>query len=267
MPASYVKPYVKRGKIDAADAEAICEAVAWPTIIKTVEQQAILSLHRTRDFLVRQRTALVNEIRGNMAEFGIVAPQGIARVGDLVVSLVDEGERLLELGRQMLLILAGELEAWGKRVEETEIAILALPRDSDSSRRLAEVPGIEPTTASAIVETVCDVTSFISARHFAAWIGLIPKQNSSGGKQRQGSISKQGDRYLRRLLVLSGTSLIRRARTKVGEGATWLSGLLERRSARLASVAQANKTARIVWALLARGERDHRLTSSAAATA
>ncbi|MDQ2803107.1 MAG: IS110 family transposase [Pseudomonadota bacterium] len=259
MPASYVKPYVKRGKTDAADAEAICEAVTRPTMrfvpIKTAEQQAVLMLHRTRDLLVRQRTMLVNALRGHMAEMGIIAPQGISRVGDLVAALLGEDEaQLPRMARYALRGLVAELEALGERVKEIEGAILAWHKDNEASRRLATIPGIGPITASAIVATVTDPTQFHSARQFAAWIGLVPKQNSSGGKERQGGISKQGDRYLRRLLVLGATAVIRHARTKVTAETAWLRGVLDRRPVRLASVAQANKTARIVWALLARGE-------------
>lgn len=266
MPASYVKPYVKRGKTDAADAEAICEAVTRPTMrfvpIKTAEQQAVLMLHRTRDLLVRQRIMLVNALRGHMAEMGIIAPQGISRVGDLVAALLGEDEaQLPKLARYALRGLASELEALSERVKEIEKAILAWHKDNEASRRLATIPGIGPITASAIVATVTDPTQFHSARQFAAWIGLVPKQNSSGGKERQGGISKQGDRYLRRLLVLGATAVIRHARTKATAETAWLRGVLDRRPVRLASVAQANKTARIVWALLARGESYRSLPS------
>jgi len=259
MPASYVKPYVKRGKTDAADAEAICEAVTRPTMrfvpIKTAEQQAVLMLHRTRDLLVRQRTMLVNALRGHMAELGVIAPQGISRVGDLVAALLGEDEaQLPRVAQYALRGLALELETLGERVKEVEGAILAWHKDNAASLRLATIPGIGPITASAIVATVTDPTQFHSARQFAAWIGLVPKQNSSGGKERQGGISKQGDRYLRRLLVLGATAVIRHARAKITAETAWLRGVLDRRPVRLASVAQANKTARIVWALLARGE-------------
>jgi transposase len=258
MPASYVKPYVKRGKTDAADAEAICEAVTRPTMrfvpIKSAEQQAVLMLHRTRELLVRQRTMLVNALRGHMAELGIIAPQGIARVADLLVVLMGEDEaRLPTLARLALRGLAAELDAVGRRVKEVEAAILAWHKDDEASRRLATIPGIGPITASAIVATITDPTQFHSARQLAAWIGLVPRQNSSGGKQRQGGISRQGDRTLRQLLVLGATAVIRHARTKNTPDTAWLRGVLDRRPARLASVAQANKTARIVWAVLVRG--------------
>ena len=197
MPAYYVKPYVKRGKTDAADAEAICEAVTRPTMrfvpIKSAEQQAVLMLHRTRDLLVRQRTMLVNALRGHMAELGIIAPQGIERVADLLAVLLGEdGAKLPKLARQALQGLAAELEAVGNRVREIDSAIMAWHKENEASRRLATIPGIGPITASAIVATVTDPTQFHSARQFAAWIGLVPKQNSSGGKERQSGISKQG---------------------------------------------------------------------------
>ena len=258
MPPAYVKPYVKRGKNDAADAEAICEAVTRPTMrfvpIKSAEQQAALMLHRVRDLLVRQRTVLINALRGHLAEFGIIAPQGTGRVGELVAAVVGENTDVLpSLARQALLGVVGELQALGDRIVDAEKAILAWHRSSDASRRLATIPGIGPITASAIVATVADPTQFHSGRQFAAWIGLVPRQNSSGGKERLGGISKQGDRYLRRLLVVGATTVIRHARTRSATEAGWLQGLLARRPARLASVAQANKAARVAWALLTRG--------------
>jgi transposase len=253
---------VKRGKTDAADAEAICEAVTRPTMrlvpVKTPEQQAVLMLHRTRDLLVRQRTMLVNALRGHMAELGIIAPQGISRVADLLAVLMGEGgDTMPALARQALQGLATELGALGERITAIEGAILAWHKGSEASRRLTSIPGVGPITASAIVASITDPAQFRSGRHLAAWIGLVPKQNSSGGKQRQGGISKQGDRTLRRLLVLGATTVIRHARTKTTAEASWLKGLLERRPAKLAAVAQANKTARIAWALLTRGGTYH----------
>ena len=256
IPAAYVKPYVKRGKTDAADAEAICEAVTRPTMrfvpIKTPEQQAVLVLHRTRDLMVRQRTMLVNALRGHLAEFGIVARQGVGGVSELLAALrAEDAAGLPSLAKQALVGLAGEIGALEQRVDEIEAAILAWHKGNEASRRLASVPGIGPITASALVATVGEVSNFASARHFAAWIGLVPKQNSTGGKPRQGGISKAGDRYLRRLLVLGASTVIRHNRTKAGEG--WLASLIARRPTMVAAVAQANKAARIVWALLARG--------------
>jgi transposase len=261
LPPSYVKPYVKRGKTDAADAEAICEAVTRPSMravpVKSAEQQSALMLHRARDLLVRQRTMLINAVRGHMAEFGIVASQGAKGVGELVAAIMGEDEATLPaLARQGLRLLAAELATIEERVEQAEAAIMAWHKQNEASRRLAAVPGIGPITASAIVATVGDASQFRSARHFAAWIGLVPKQNSSGGKQRQGGISKQGDRYLRRLLVVGATAVIRHmgGRLAATPSGAWVKALLERRPARLTSVALANKTARIAWALLAKGE-------------
>ena len=236
VPPSYVKPYVKRGKTDAADAEAICEPVTRPTVryvpVKTAERQAVLMLHRTRDLLVRQRTMLVNALRGHMADMGIIAPQGISRVGDLVAALMGEDEvSLPRLARQALRGPACQLEALGKQVKEVEATILAWHKDSETSRRLASIPGVGPITASAIVATITDPTQFHSARQLVAWIGLVPKQHSTGGKQRQGSISKQGDQYLRRLLALGATAIIRHARTKTTAEVALLKSLLERRPA------------------------------------
>ena len=259
LPPAYVKPYVKRGKNDAADAEAICEAVTRPTMrfvpVKSTEQQAALMLHRVRDLLVRQRTVLINALRGHLAEFGIIAPQGATRIGELAAIVLDEEASYLpRLARQALLGLVGELQALGERITTAEAAIMTWHRASEVSRRLATIPGIGPITASAIAATVTDPSQFQSGRQFAAWIGLVPRQNSSGGKERLGRISKQGDQYLRRLLVLGATVVIRHARTRSTAEAGWLQGLLARRPARLVSIAQANKTARIAWAVLTRGE-------------
>lgn len=261
LPAAYVKPYVKRGKTDAADAEAICEAVTRPSMravpVKSADDQAALLLHRVRDLLVRQRTMLINAVRGHMAEFGSIAPQGAKRVGELVSLITGEDEAALPaLARQALRMLTAELQALEQRIQGAEAAILAWHKDHEASRRLAAIPGIGPITASAIVATVGDASQFRSARHFAAWIGLVPKQHRSGGKQRQGGISKQGNPYLRRLLVVGATAVIRHAsgRLAATPSGAWAKSLLERRPARLVSVALANKTARIAWALLTKAE-------------
>ena len=228
--------------------------------IKSAEQQSALMLHRARNLLVRQRTMLANALRGHMAEMGIIAPQGNGRVADLVAALLGEDDtKLPRLARYALQELAAELEALGDRVKEIEMAILAWRKGNEASRRLATIPGIGPITAAAVVATVTDPSQFRSARQFAAWIGLVLKQNSSSGKERQSGISKQGDRYLRRLLVLGATAVIRHARTKATAQTAWLRGVLNRRPVRLASVAQANKTARFVWALLARDVAVNRL--------
>jgi transposase len=223
--------------------------------VKSPEQQALLMLHRSRDLLVRQRTMLVNALRGHLAEFGVVAPQGIGRVGDLVALVRDEeADGLPGLARQALLGLVAQLQALSERIEATEAAILAQHKGDEVSRRLATIPGVGPITASAIAATATDPRRFRSGREFAAWIGLTPRQNSSGGKERQGGVSGRGDGYLRRLLVVGATSVIRHARTRSAAEAGWLQKLLERRPARLVSVALANKMARIAWAVMARGE-------------
>jgi transposase len=251
IPPSYVKAYVKRGKTDAADAEAICEAVSRPSMrfvpLKSTEQQSALMLHRSRDLLVRQRTMLVNAVRGHFAEFGIIAPQGIRRVGELAALLIEEDATTLPpLARQALRALLAQLQALEEQIAILEAAVIASHRDNEASRRLASIPGVGPITASAIVASVAEAHQFKSARHFAAWLGLTPRSHSTGGKERLGGISKQGDPYLRRLLVTGATCVIRYARRKApGEGG-WVKALLARRPARLVSVALANKTARIV---------------------
>jgi transposase len=223
--------------------------------VKSTEQQAALMLHRVRDLLVRQRTVLINALRGHLAEFDIIAPQGATRIGELAAVVLDEeASSLPRLARQALLGLVSELQALGERITTAEAAIMSWHRASEVSRRLATIPGIGPITASAITATVTDPSQFQSGRQFAAWIGLVPRQNSSGGKERLGRISKQGDQYLRRLLVLGATVVIRHARTRSTAEAGWLQGLLARRPARLVSIAQANKTARIAWAVLTRGK-------------
>jgi transposase len=259
MPAAYVKPYVKRGKNDAADAEAICEAVTRPTMrfvpVKSAEQQAVLMVHRTRDLLVRQRTMLVNALRGHLAELGIVAAQGIAKVTKLAAIIFDDADgRLPAFARQALQALVAQIRDVQARIATLEAELVAWCRRDDASRRLATIPGVGPITATAMAATVTDPSCFSSGRQLAAWLGLVPRQNSSGGKQRLGGISKQGDRYLRRLLVVGARTVIRYARGKAPVGAPWIVGLLGRRPALVAAVALANKMARIAWAILARGD-------------
>jgi transposase len=221
---------------------------------KSTEQQSALLLHRWRDLLVRQRTMLVNAVRGHFAEFGIIAPQGIRRVGELAALLIEvDATTSPPLARQALRALLAQLQAPEVQIATLEAAVIASHRDNEASRRLASIPGVGPITASAIVATVADAHQFKSARHFAAWLGLTPRSHSTGGKERLGGISKQGDPYLRRLLVTGATCVIRYAKRKApGEG-EWVKALLARRPARLVSVALANKMARIVWALLVRG--------------
>ncbi len=255
MAPIYVKAYVKRNKNDPADAEAICEAVTRPSMrfvpVKSQEEQATLSVHRVREALVRQRTRLVNVLRSHLSEFGIIAPQGIAQVLKRFDEL-DE-QTLPALATLSLSELRGEIEAVDKRVRLLEKQILVSHRANEMSRRLATIDGVGPMTASMITATVPDPLQFRSGRHFAAWIGLVPKQNSSGGKDRLGHISKMGNRDLRRLLVMCAASRLRhKAKLVTGDGA-WMQRLLERKPGKLAIVALANKMARIVWALMVHG--------------
>ena len=258
MPPSYVKAYLRRQKNDAADAEAICEAVTRPTMrfvpIKSAERQGVLALHRTRELLVRQRTMLINAMRGHCAEFGIIAPQGVRRLAELVEQVRQaQAAELPDLARSALLRLAGQLDGLAAEIHALERRLLAWHRQDQASQRLATIPGVGIITATALSATIVDPSAFRSGREFAAFLGLVPRQNSSGGKDRMGRISKKGDGYLRKLLVVGATSVIRRARTGP-PAAAWIRSLLERRPARVVTVAMANKTARIAWAVLARGE-------------
>jgi transposase len=257
MPPAYVKPYVKRGKTDAADAEAIAEAVTRPTMrfvaIKSVDQQAVLMLHKVRDLLVRQQTMLINALRAHLAEFGIVAARGPGGVKTVLEALRAMQDDLPRAASQALNGLADQLHSIRAEIDKIEIEIRDWHRNDETSQRLATIPGIGPITASAIVAAVPDATLFKSSRQFAAWLGLTPKSHSSGGRERLVGISKQGDGYIRRLLVLGATAVTRF--TRQGHGVkVWASKLLERKPTRLVTVALANKMARIVWALLTRKE-------------
>ncbi|GLR79127.1 IS110 family transposase (plasmid) [Azospirillum oryzae] len=257
IPPTRVKAYVQRGKKnDAADAAAIAEAVTRPQMafvpIKSEDQQAVLVLHRSRDLLVRQRTMLLNALRAHLAEFGIVGAQGPRKLVELIDRLSDLP--IPELVRLALGELVQQVESCSARIAALEKAILAWHRTTEASRNLATIPGIGPITASVLAATVTDPSAFKNGRHLAAWLGLVPRQNSSGGKDRLGGITKAGDRSIRRLLVMGATTVIRYARSKApGEG-EWLKGLLARKPARLASIALANKMARIAWAVLSRGD-------------
>jgi len=261
MAPQFVKPYVKGNKNDAADAEAICEAVARPNMrfvaIKSVEQQAVLSLHRVRQGFVKARTAQANQIRGLLAEFGLVIPQGIASIARRVPELLeDAGNELSGSVRLLIQRLVAHLQELDRQVSELELQIKAWHRASETSRRLEQVPGIGPITASALVASVGDAKNFANGRQLAAWLGLVPKQHSSGGKATLLGISKRGDSYLRTLLIHGARSVIIAAQKKATVG-SWLTGLLLRRNPNVAAVALANKNARIVWALLAH-EREFR---------
>jgi transposase len=259
MPPAYVKPYVKRGKTDAADAAAIAEAVARPTMrfvaVKTTDQQAVLMLHKVRDLLVRQRTMLINALRGHLAEFGIIAARGPGGVTAAIAALHEGQDRLPELARQVLHALIDQMRVIGIEIAKAEQRVMAWHRASEASQRLATIPGIGPITASAIAAAVPDAAVFRSGRQFAAWLGLTPRAHSSGGKERLGGISKQGDScYIRRLLVIGATAVIRFARQDNNASKSWAAELLKRKPARVVSVALANKTARIAWAILAHNQ-------------
>jgi transposase len=259
MPPQYVRPYVKTNKHDAADAEAICEAVQRPSMrfvpIKEADQQAALMLHRSRELLVRQRTMLANAVRAHAAEFGLVVPKGIQRLPELRVAIASADPDVVpELAKSVLLTLASQIEAINVRVLMLEKQIMEWHRANAASQRLAAIPGIGPITATAIVATVAEPSRFTSARQFAAWIGLVPRQHSSGGRERLGGISKRGDGYLRRLLVHGARAVIRWQRRPNARPLPWLAALLGRKHVNVAAAALANKNARIAWALLTRQE-------------
>ena len=258
MAPRYVKPYVKRNKNDMADAEAICEAVTRPTMrfvaIKTVDQQSVLMLHRTRQLFVRQRTTLINALRAHLAEFGIVA--GVGRNGlEKLLKVIEDGDddRVPSAARDCLLALRAQLETVKRQVLEADRRVLAWHRSSEVSQRLDDIPGVGPLIATALVASVPDPHAFKSGRDLAAWIGLVPRQNSTGGKARLGHISKAGNRYLRMLLVVGALSVIRRAKQVGYTRRPWLTKLLQRRSTKIAAIALANKIARTAWAMMAHG--------------
>ncbi|MGN7875678.1 IS110 family transposase [Roseateles sp. 22389] len=257
MAPQFVKPYVKSNKNDAADAEAICEAVSRPSMrfvpIKNVEQQSVLSLHRVRQGFVKARTAQANQIRGLLGEYGLVVPQGIAYIAQRVPPLIEDAENELP-GTFRLLIkrLLDHLKALQEQVDEIEVQIKAWHRASEASQRLEKVPGIGPLTASALVASIGDAKNFDNGRQFAAWLGVVPRQHSSGGKPTLLGMSKRGDAYLRTMLIHGARSVIYRA-TQKSDPESWLIKLTTRRNKNVAAVAMANKTARTVWALLAHG--------------
>ena len=257
MPAKDVKAYVKRNKNDAADAEAICEAVRRPTMrfvrVKSAEQQGQLMQHRTRDLLMRQRTQLINALRAHLAELGITAAQGREGIKGLLAIVADDRDSRLPIdARASLIVLAAQLQSVQTLIGSIEKRIIALHRSSDASKRLETIPGVGILGATTIATIVTDPKAFRSGRDFAAWLGLVPRQDSTGGKQKLGPISKQGDRYLRRILVVGAHAVLRRARQHP-EKYPWLTQLLARRPFKVVAVALANKMARIAWALLAKG--------------
>jgi transposase len=260
MPPAYVKPYVKRQKNDATDAEAICEAVTRANMrfvpTKTPEQQSGLVLHRTRHLFIRQQTSVINAIRAHLAEFGIIAPVGRHGVEDLLRVVADPNDkRVPDIARACLAALGAQLRRIKEQILEFDRMIRAWHRSSEMSRRLDDCPGVGPALATAVVASVADPMAFKSGRNFSAWVGLVPKQRSSGGKERLGGISKQGDRYLRGLFVVGALAVIRYAKIHGTKHRPWLAALLERRPTKVAAIALANKIARMVWAMMAKGER------------
>jgi transposase len=258
MPPVYVKPYVKRQKNDMADAEAICEAVCRPTMrfvpLKTTEQQAVLMLHRSRELLIRQRTMLINALRGHLAEFGIVMRQGAVGVAGLVAVVEDRDGAIEPMARDALLPLVDQLREMQGRIAHLDRSILGWHRSNAASRRLATIPGVGPITASAIVATITDPSLFRSGRQLAAWLGLVPRQTSSGGKDRLGHITKKGDGYIRRLLIVGAHAVLRFVRNGKNASNRWAAELIARKPYKVAATALANKMARIIWALLTRQE-------------
>jgi transposase len=270
MAPQFVKPYVKSNKNDAADAAAICEAVTRPPMrfvpVKTQAQQAILAVHRARQGFVKARTAQANQIRGLLAEFGMVIPQGLAHIARRIPEILeDAGNGLPDTMRALIARLAAHLKELDGEVEALEAQIKAWHRANPRSRGLEKIPGIGPITASALVATVGDAKTFDNGRQLAAFLGLVPRQHSSGGKERLLGISKRGDAYLRTLLIHGARAVVRVAERKALPN-PWLQGLLARRNKNIAAVALANKNARIVWALLAHG-REYRPGLPVAATA
>ena len=258
MPAQYVKPYVKRGKNDASDAEAICEAVTRPTMrfvaVKTPEQQSVMMLHRVRLMLNRQRTQLSNATRAHMSEFGIVAQVGRIGLDRLLAIVADKDDESIPPDARLCLeMLGAQLAIVKEQILENDRRIRASARDTEVGRRLMEIPGVGPLLASAFVASVADPQVFKTGRDLAAWIGLVPRQNSSGGRERLGGISRAGNQYLRQMLVVGAMAVIRHAE-RHGTKRVWLIELMKRRATKVAAVALANKIARMVWALMTSGE-------------
>jgi len=260
MPPSYVKAYLKRSKNDANDAAAICEAVTRPSMrfvaVKTKEQQAALMLHRARQLLVRQRTMLSNAIRGHLSELGIVSAKGRNGTDELLEIIGKDADSRIPLAaRSVLKVLASQYVAIGVEIASISKSILAWHRACEPSRRLEEIPGIGPIVATALVAEISDWMAFSSGRGLAAWIGLVPKQHTTGGKDKLGSITKQGNRYLRWLLVNGAMAVIRYAQKHGTKKHPWLGQLMARRPTKVAAVALANKIARITSAIMVRGDR------------
>lgn len=257
VPPAYTKPYVKRGKNDAADAAAICEAMSRPGMrfvpIKSADQQAVLMLHKARELLVKQRTMSVNAVRGHLAEFGLVAAKGIGHVDELL-ALATADATLPPIAKAAVEHLAQHLQSLDQSIEALEDDIAKANEQSQMSRLVDEIPGIGALIASVTVASVPDPGVFKSGRHFAAWLGLTPQQYSTGGKEKLGGITKQGNRYIRKMLVVGATSVLRVAHKRKGALADWIVALRARKPEKLAAVALANKLARIIWAIMTTGE-------------
>ena len=257
LAPQFVKPYVKRGKNDAADAEALCEAMSRPTMrfvpVKTAEQQAALMLAGLRDRLIRTRTQLSNAIRGYAAEFGLIAARGLDKIEPLLARIAGD-ETVPALARELFAAQAKEYAQLQARLREVEAKLMAWHRTNEASRRLATIPGIGPIGATMLATKVPDPQVFRSGRHFAAWIGLTPKDHSTAGKQRLGVITRAGDEALRSVLVVGATAVIQHVRRGKGHPSPWLLALLTRKPPKLAAVALANKLARIAWKLMMTGE-------------
>lgn len=258
MAAQFVAPYRKSGKNDANDADAICEAVGRPNMrfvpVKTVEQQAILTIHRARALLVEERTALVNQIRSLLGEFGIVEAQGVDKLRRALPDILEDGENGLPgIARETFAELMERLRSLDSRVAHYDRRIEGIAKEMEAAKRLMAIEGIGPITATALVATVGDATVFQNGRQFAAWLGLTPKQHSSGGKSRLGRISKRGDVYLRTLLVHGSRSVLRLTAKKLDRKSRWAESLKQRSGNNIAAIALAAKHARIIWSMLARG--------------
>lgn len=272
MAPQFVKPYVKTNKNDRNDAEAICEAVARPNMrfvpVKTAEMQAVLAVHRARQGFVKARTAQANQIRGLLAEFGIVIPKGIAHIGKCLPEILEDGENALPgMMRELVARLAEQFKAVDKQVGELERQIKLWHRDNEQSRKLEAIAGIGPISASALVASVGDAKGFKNARQLPAWLGMVPRHEGTGGKVRLGRISKRGDAYLRTMLIHGARAVIAQFERKANPPDCWLKRLLARRNKNIAAVALAAKNARIAWALLAHErsyERDYIATCPAA---
>ena len=262
IPPQYVRPFLKTNKHDAADAEAIAEALVRPTMrfapIKSADQQAVLMLHRSRELLVKQRTMLINAVRGHCSELGMIASQGASKINDLIMMIEDPDDaRLPAFAREALGVLIAQLDAVKKAIQKLESKLQTWHRSQQASQRLTTIPGVGVITATALVATIGDGSQFKSGRHLSAWLGLVPRQHSSGGKSRLGRISKRGDGYLRRLLVHGSRAVLRWQRGAPKQPSPWIGALLTRRPTNVVLVAMANKTARTVWAMMSKQQRFH----------